>query len=193
MKTLILLSIFGLLVCTCKSDLDELGDHKPISVEAKFVLPYPVGVTHTCSQGFNSTFSHYGSFRYSVDFDMPIGTIVTVARDGQVVYVVENYTDTDHAIGHENVVIVKHDDATYSRYVHLTQNGALVSENQVLMAGDTVALSGNSGDSNHPHLHFDVTGTFTGRDDMTIPFDFKNTTTHPVGFKKGDVYEALPY
>jgi murein DD-endopeptidase MepM/ murein hydrolase activator NlpD len=193
MKTLILLFLSGLFVCTCKSDVDDPGGNHLISVEANFMLPYPVGVAHPCSQGFNSSFSHYGSFRYSVDFDMPVGTIVTAARDGVVVYAVENYTDTDHSIGHENVVIIKHEDATYSRYVHLTRNGALVSENQALMVGDTVALSGNSGNSNHPHLHFDVTRTFTGRDDQTIPFDFINMEPHPVGFEKGAVYEAMPF
>ncbi len=192
MKYILFLPIC-LMAFSCKSDLLDNEDHKPISVEAKFVAPFPVGVSHTCSQGFNSSFSHYGSFKYSVDFDMTVGTVVTAAREGQVVYVVENYTDTDHLIGHENVVIIMHNDASYSRYVHLTQNGALVSENQQVVPGDTVALSGNSGDSNHPHLHFDVTGTFTGRDDQTIPFDFYNIESHPVGFEKGAVYEALPY
>jgi murein DD-endopeptidase MepM/ murein hydrolase activator NlpD len=168
-------------------------DEELKSVDAKYVLPYPVGKVYYCSQGFNSSFSHYDTFKYAVDFDMPVGTLVTATRAGRVVYVVENYSDNDHVIGHENVVIVMHEDSTYARYTHLTTNGALVERNQLLMPGDTLGLSGSSGESNHPHLHFDVTKTFTGRFDMTIPFDFMNTSPHPVGLKSGLFYEAFGY
>jgi murein DD-endopeptidase MepM/ murein hydrolase activator NlpD len=191
MKATVIFLMGCLLFLSCSPDSSD--NNNPTSVEAKFVLPYPVGEAYTCSQGFNSTFSHNGTFKYAVDFDMPIGTLVTAARDGRVVYVVQDYSDNDHTVGHENVVIVMHDDSTYARYVHLTTNGALVAENQLLAPGDTVGLSGNSGNSNHPHLHFDVTGTFAGRSDQTIPFDFKNTSPHPIGFEKGIVYEAFPY
>jgi murein DD-endopeptidase MepM/ murein hydrolase activator NlpD len=190
MKIVIFLMVY-LLNLSCDHNSHE--PEPPISVTAKFVLPYPVGKAYICSQGFNSSFSHYGSFSYAVDFDMSIGTLVTAARNGRVVYVVENYSNNDHVPGHENVVIVMHEDSTYSRYVHLTTNGALVGLNKVLVAGDSLGLSGNSGDSNHPHLHFDVIETFSGRDDQTIPFDFINTIPHPLGLKKGVVYEAFSY
>lgn len=198
MKARIIFLIVCLLSLSCsrnssESDTDLSGNGKPTSVEAKYVLPFPVGKAYLCSQGFNSSFSHYGTFKYAVDFDMPIRTLVTAARKGRVVYIVENYPNGDLTAGHENIVIVMHDDSTYARYVHLTTNGALVAMNQLVMPGDTVGLSGNSGESNHPHLHFDVTGTFTGRDDQTIPFDFTNTRPHPVGLERGVVYEAYPY
>jgi murein DD-endopeptidase MepM/ murein hydrolase activator NlpD len=191
MKIIVIFLMLSTLFHSCKSDSSE--DRNPKNEEAKYVLPFPVGKAYVCSQGFNSSFSHYGSFSYSVDFDFPIGTIVTAARGGRVVYVVENYSNNDHAIGQENVVIIMHEDSTYARYVHLTTNGAIVERDQLVMPGDTIALSGNSGDSNHPHLHFDVIGTFKGRSDQTIPFDFKNTISHPIGLKKGVVYEAFPY
>jgi murein DD-endopeptidase MepM/ murein hydrolase activator NlpD len=190
MKTLVIFMEVCLLFLSC--DLN-LPNENPTSTEAKYVLPFPVGKAYTCSQGFNSNFSHFGTFKYAVDFDMPIGTIVTAARNGHVVYIVDNYSDDDHTAGHENIVIVMHEDSTYARYTHLTTNGALVVRYQLLMPGDTVGLSGNSGQSNHPHLHFDVTGTFAGRSDQTIPFDFKNTSPHPFGFMTGVVYEAFPY
>ncbi len=191
MKIVPIFLMLSSLFHSCKSDSFE--DKNLINVEAKYVLPFPVGKAYVCSQGFNSSFSHYGSFFYSVDFDFPIGTIVTAARSGRVVRVVENNPDNDLVAGHENVVIVMHEDSTYARYVHLTTNGALVELDQLVVPGDTIGLSGCSGLSDHPHLHFDVTGTFTGRDDQTIPFDFKNTSPHPVGLQKGVVYEALRY
>lgn len=188
---IIILQVLGLLFLSCDHNSPQAA--KPSSVEAKYVLPFPVGKAYTCSQGFNTSFSHNGTFSYSDDFDMPIGTVVTAARSGRVVYIVENYSDNDHTAGHENVVIVEHDDSTYARYSHLTTDGALVERNQFLKPGDTVGLSGNSGQSNHPHLHFDVTRTFSGRSDQTIPFDFRNTNPHPLGLEAGVIYEALPY
>ena len=191
MKTTIIYFVVCLLFLSCNNNSTD--NDNLIPVEAKLVLPYPVSKSYTCSQGFNSSFSHYGTFKYSVDFDMSIGTLVTAARKGRVVYVVENYSNNDHTEGHENVVIIMHEDTTYARYTHLTTNGSFVVVNQLVMPGDSVGLSGNSGHSNHPHLHFDVTGTFAGRSDQTIPFDFLNTNPHPFGFEKGVVYPAYSY
>jgi murein DD-endopeptidase MepM/ murein hydrolase activator NlpD len=187
--------IFALLFLhACSTNSTELSDEpKHNNLDAKYVLPYPIGKTYTCTQGFNSSPSHFGSFYYSVDFGMPIKTLITAARSGRVVYVVESNLDSDQTPGHENVVIVMHEDTTYARYVHLTLNGALVKVNQTVMCGDTVGLSGSSGTNGGPHLHFDVTKSFSGKSDQTIPFYFKNTSPHPNGLQSGVAYEALPH
>jgi murein DD-endopeptidase MepM/ murein hydrolase activator NlpD len=187
----IALTIFCVFFLSCNHQ--SIENDGELSVEAKYVLPYPVGREYICSQGFNDPYSHYGTFRYSVDFAMSIGTLITAARSGQVVYILESYSDNDRTPGHENVVIVMHEDSTYLRYVHLTTNGALVGSGQHVTQGDTVGLSGNSGSGAAPHLHFDVTNTNIGRGDQTIPFDFKNTIPHPIGLKAGVSYEAFPY
>jgi murein DD-endopeptidase MepM/ murein hydrolase activator NlpD len=188
-------SVAFALICflflSCKHQSSE--NDEALSVEAKYVLPYPVGREYSCLQGFNDPYSHNGTFCYSVDFGMPIGTLVTAARSGRVVYIIESYSDEDRTEGHENVVVVMHEDSTYARYVHLTTNGALVKIGQTVLPGDTIGSSGNSGSGGPPHLHFDVTKTHTGRNDQTIPFDFKNTTQHPIGLQEGASYKALPY
>jgi murein DD-endopeptidase MepM/ murein hydrolase activator NlpD len=191
MKTTIVSMVFSLFFLSCEKDTPYKV--QPIVIDKKYVLPYPVGKAYSCSQGFNMSPSHSGTFSYAVDFGMPIGTIVTVARSGSVVYIVESYSDDDQIDGHENVVIIMDEDNTYARYVHLTHNGALVHMNQTVVPGDTVGLSGSSGTNGGPHLHFDVTKTFDGRGDQTIPFDFSNTISHPVGLQRGVTYEALPY
>jgi len=175
----------------CSTDLFDDGLHS--TPEAKYVLPYPVGKTYSCTQGFNSNPSHSGSFSYSVDFGMSIGTVITAARNGRVVYVVESNSDSDQTPGYENVVIVMHEDTTYARYVHLTFSGALVQVDQTVACGDTVGLSGSSGTNGGPHLHFDVTKTFSGKSDQTIPFYFKNTSPHPNGLQSGVAYKAHQY
>jgi murein DD-endopeptidase MepM/ murein hydrolase activator NlpD len=191
MKFCVAFSVLCVIFLSCRHQSHE--NDMPLSVEAKYVLPYPVGRVYTCLQGFNNSYSHNGTFRYAVDFAMPIGTFITATRSGHVAYVLESYSDNDRTAGHENVVIVMHEDSTYARYVHLTTNGALVATGQTVMPGDTIGLSGNSGSSGPPHLHFDVTNANTGRSDQTIPFDFKNTMPHPVGLRAGVLYKAFPY
>ena len=191
MKAMMAIIICCLLFLSCNNNLSDNG--KPGPTEQKYVLPYPIGKAYACTQGFNMSPSHTGTFIYSVDFGMSIGTLVTAARSGRVVYIVESYSDDDQTGGHENVVIILHEDSTYARYVHLTNKGALVQINQMVVPGDTIGLSGNSGSTGGPHLHFDVTKTFTGKSDQTIPFDFINTKSHPVGLERGVLYEALPY
>ena len=185
MKNTLAFLLLCFLFISCKSN-------SPDDARSKYVLPYPVGQTYTCSLGFNMPISHTGTFSYAVDFDMPIGTLVTAARSGRVVYIIQNYSDTDPTEGHENVVIIMHDDSTYARYVHLTYNGALVKMDQTVLPGDPVGLSGKSG-TIFPHLHFDVTSTFNSRSDQTTPFDFKNIAPHPLGLQRGVAYEALRY
>jgi hypothetical protein len=188
MRIIIIMLCFLFHSCNNNSTEKETG-----LVEAKYVMPYPVGLAYNCMTGFNTPPSHIGTFTYSVDFTMPIGTLVTAARSGQVVYILENYLDKDATEGHENVVIVMHEDTTYARYVHLTRNGAHVEINQHVIPGDTIGFSGSSGTNGGPHLHFDVTKTFEGRSDQTIPFAFTNTTSHPHGLQRGITYEAFPY
>jgi len=191
MNFLIVFFVLCILILSCNQQpLDNNGN---LSVEAKYVLPYSVGREYTCSLGFNNPYSHNGTFSYALDFAMSIGTNITAARSGHVVYILESYLDDDRTPDHENVVIVMHEDSSYARYAHLTTNGALVIMGQTVVPGDTIGLSGNSGSSGAPHLHFDVTNMNTGRSDQTIPFDFKNTIPHPIGLEIGVSYKAFPY
>jgi murein DD-endopeptidase MepM/ murein hydrolase activator NlpD len=193
MNKLLLLTAF--LVCAACGESDSTpapsspSEHGP----ALLVLPFPVGRSYVCQMGFNDPASHIGLFRNSVDFSMPIGTTVTAARTGRVVYVEQRYADDDRTSGHENVVIVLHQDSTYSRYVHLTRNGALVEAGRELSAGDTVGLSGNSGSTAAPHLHFDVVRDAGQRDVPTLPFAFRNNSPPAAILEKGVRYTALPY
>ena len=110
-----------------------------------------------------------------------------------MIHIEESHEDGDYGSGKENLVIVMHSDSTFGRYVHLTKNGALVDLNQVVAPGDTIGLSGNTGRSLRPHLHFDVTKGGPYSDCQTIPICFKNTKPHPDGLETGVAYTANPY
>ena len=124
-----------------------------------YQLPYDVGVDYLVMQSYGSRFSHTGREFYTVDFAMPEGTTVHAAREGVV-----RGVDASNSLGcllagceaFANHVIVEHSDGTLGEYFHLQEGGVLVEEGDFVARGQPIALSGNTGYSNSPHLHFGV-------------------------------------
>lgn len=131
-------------------------DAVTVDVVPPYVLPFSEG-SFRVAQAYGGTFSHTGTFFFSYDFVMPIGTPIVAARAGVVHAVEESFVDYDNMIGHENYIVIAHADGTFARYLHLTQDGAIPEVGDTVEAGETIALSGNTGFSTLPHLHFDVT------------------------------------
>lgn len=108
-------------------------------------------------QGYQSAFSHKGE--YALDFKMKKGSKVCAARSGIVVAIRE---DSDQGglkpemLSEGNYVMIVHDDGTEAHYWHLCKNGALVQVGDTVTQGQEIALSGNTGYSAFPHLHFEV-------------------------------------
>jgi murein DD-endopeptidase MepM/ murein hydrolase activator NlpD len=182
---------------------DSNQNEVALVLATEYVLPFPVGNEYLVTQANNSPWSHSatafnGVFRYAYDFDMPVGTILTAAREGTVVYIVDNYTDGDVTLGHENVLVINHGDGTYSRYIHIKKQGALVTVGTTVQKGDTIALSGNTGYTlNQPHLHFDVIEPAPGQlPDITsqsIFVSFRNSSAFPNALDQGKRAKALNY
>jgi murein DD-endopeptidase MepM/ murein hydrolase activator NlpD len=84
-------------------------------------------------------------------------------------------------------VFIRHDDDKLGRYFHLTQGGALVEPGRQVLAGDVIGLSGDSGRSFAPHLHFDVTPCATILGCVSLPVMLWNTRPHPNGLVEGEV------
>lgn len=89
-----------------------------------------------------------------------LGTKVTAAADGEVVYVFNgcphtNYGNTCSCGSYGNYVIIQHSDSTKTLYAHLQQNVSVYA-GQVVHAGQTIGTIGSSGSSTGPHLHFEV-------------------------------------
>ncbi|MDH3732383.1 MAG: M23 family metallopeptidase [Gemmatimonadota bacterium] len=146
----------------------------PTALTPKYLLPFPEGELFTLTQGNCGRASHAGRFRYSFDFEMPIGTPVIAARDGVVFTVRGDRSDGTGRVGDENFIILEHEDGEYSRYIHLTRAGVFVLRGQAVSRGDTIGLSGHSGRSAFPHLHFDVAEACRAGPCQTVPSAFLN-------------------
>ena len=112
-------------------------------------------------QGFGGGYSHADpQNRYALDFAAPIGTLVMAARGGTVMQVESDFAQaglSEEAYGgRANFVRILHDDGTMALYAHLKSEGAMVRVGQRVRAGQQIGLSGNTGFTTGPHLHFAV-------------------------------------
>lgn len=96
--------------------------------------------------------SNYGRRRrrmhYGVDLGYPTGTPVVAAFDGIV------RISKSNAGGYGNLIVIRHDNKLETYYGHLSSR--LVNPGQLVKAGDTIALGGNTGRSYGSHLHFET-------------------------------------
>ncbi len=84
-----------------------------------------------------------------VDIGVPVGTKVYAVTAGKVVFSGEDLPDHGGGI----LVDIKSGNR-YARYGHLSRT--LVSVGERVEAGDLIGISGNTGMSTGPHLHFEI-------------------------------------
>ena len=90
---------------------------------------------------------------------MKKGTKVCAARAGVVVRLKENGKRGGSNIKNRtfgNFVVLQHEDSSRTGYWHVQFNGVLVNVGDTVKQGQVIALSGKSGYTFFPHLHFIV-------------------------------------
>lgn len=138
------------------------GDYRAVPDEnARYALPFPAELKLRINQAFGGAFSHSEpQNKYAIDFGMPEGTPVLAARDGVVMTVDNDYygngLDMDKYGDRANNVRIVHDDGTMAVYAHLQLESARVQVGDRVRTGQVLALSGDTGYTNGPHLHFVV-------------------------------------
>jgi murein DD-endopeptidase MepM/ murein hydrolase activator NlpD len=93
-------------------------------------------------------FSGEGAFHTGVDISASMGTPVHAAADGIV------YTAEYDGSGYGKMVVVDHGNGVRTRYAHLSAFEVVAG--QEVRRGQVLALSGNTGRTTSPHLHFEV-------------------------------------
>ncbi|MCI8523912.1 MAG: M23 family metallopeptidase [Lachnospiraceae bacterium] len=101
------------------------------------------------------------TYHKGVDWATPVGTAVMASSTGTV-------AKAGWGSGYGYVVYINHADGRQTRYGHLSK--VLVSQGQTVTQGQKIALSGNTGVSTGPHVHFEV--LINGS--QVNPFDYLN-------------------
>lgn len=156
-----------ILMFTGPEDLSRYPPHE----NSPYSLPWHAGVSRILSQGNRSFTSHQGLHFYAWDFVMPIGTEILAARGGTILEVEQNYS----TIGLQgNYILIRHEDGNISGYFHIQHLGSMVKNGDQVKQGQTIALSGMTGQTTLPHLHFVV---FNSEQTASIPISFKEVET----------------
>ncbi len=91
----------------------------------------------------------WGRFHAGTDMRLKIGDTVRAAFDGKVRITRVGVKKK----GYGYFVMIRHNNGLETLYGHLSK--VLVQPNQVVKAGEAIALGGNTGRSTGPHLHFE--------------------------------------
>ncbi|MER7397362.1 M23 family metallopeptidase, partial [Streptomyces sp. NPDC000151] len=102
---------------------------------------------YSLSASFGGAGAHWAHRHTGQDFAVPVGTPVRSVGRGRVTAV-----ECGGPFGIS--VLVRHGAHTYTQYAHLS--AVLVRPGQRVRPGQPIALSGNTGNSTGPHLHFEV-------------------------------------
>ncbi|MBL7738811.1 MAG: M23 family metallopeptidase [Chitinophagaceae bacterium] len=124
-----------------------------------YTLPFENKKKVFLVQAYESKFSHKGE--RALDFKVKKGTRICAAREGVVIAARE---DSDKGglknehLSDGNYVSIRHNDGSVAHYWHLQKEGVVVNVGDTVQAGQRIGLSGNTGYSAFPHLHFEVQG-----------------------------------
>ena len=104
------------------------------------------------SGGSISTNGYYssGKFHGAIDYAISAGTPVYAAAAG-VVMVTDNLPNS-----YGTYVVIQHANGMQSYYGHGTRGSICVSPGQTVSKGQKIMLSGSTGNSSGPHLHFEL-------------------------------------
>lgn len=124
-------------------------------------LPYPKGKSYNLLQGNNSNPTHNGNLsRYAFDFTMKTGDTVTSVQNGYVIGVIDGYDGWGYGNkwkSYANQILI-YDPVThlFTMYGHVKQYGSMVKVGEYVTIGRPIALSGQTGQTQEEHLHFNV-------------------------------------
>jgi murein DD-endopeptidase MepM/ murein hydrolase activator NlpD len=154
-----------------------------------YLLPFEKGKRVFLIQAYESKMSHKGE--RALDFKVKKGTRVCAAREGIVIAARE---DSDKGglktenLSDGNYISIQHNDGSVAHYWHLKKDGVLVNAGDTIKAGQLIGMSGNTGYSAFPHLHFEVVEYDNNRNYTQLATRFKtkngNKYLRPAKFYK---------
>ena len=171
-----------------------LGDTASVTGIPKINFPFSKGKSYRIIQGYNGKTSHKGSYsRYAIDFNLDLGDTICAAEDGVVVGVIKDYDiggkDRKYRPFANYITVYHYDSGIFTQYVHLLYQGSLVEIGDSLKVGQPLGLSGNTGFTFGPHLHFNVLIP-TSNSMKSIPIEFEEGHKG-IDLKKGVIVKSI--
>ena len=123
-------------------EIIEVGTRNVGIGTGEFAVPV---TSYTFTSGFKW---RWGKLHGGIDLAVPEGTPVYAADNGKVIVA----GDLDNGYG--SYIILDHQNGYKTLYAHNSE--LLVSVGDVVAKGDRIALSGNTGNSTGPHVHFEI-------------------------------------
>ena len=128
---------------------DNMYAHKQIPVPDSYKIDLRHFCMPTTSRAITSNFgARWGRAHRGLDIKVYVGDTIRAAFSGKVRVVKYN------AGGYGKYIVIRHNNGLETIYGHLSKQ--LVSENEMVRAGDVIGLGGNTGRSTGSHLHFET-------------------------------------
>jgi murein DD-endopeptidase MepM/ murein hydrolase activator NlpD len=130
---------------------EKIDDYGVLALQNLYMTPNPAQVGDNCApHGFpvNGVLTQrFGYYHSGIDLGVPLGTPVLATQSGQVIFA--NWS----TIGYGWLVIIQN-----GRYItYYAHNSAFnVRQYQYVHAGDVISFSGSTGNSNGPHVHYEI-------------------------------------
>lgn len=119
------------------------------STKGYYIQPVvPDGGRIRKTQGFHDRYN-------AVDVGAPIGTPIRAMAAGTVIV---TKSPSGYNGGYGGLTIVSHANGSQTLYAH--QSKILVNVGDKVSQGETIGLTGNTGRSTGPHLHFEIRGVY---------------------------------
>lgn len=135
------IALVGYIILHAFIGVNGTGDNV---IQGEYIMPVVGPVTSP----FGPRASSPEGFHYGIDFAVPEGTKVQASKAGTICFA--GYKG--NIVG--NVVEIDHPDGSQTMYAHNSQ--VLVTVGQPVWQGSVIALSGNTGRSTGPHVHFEI-------------------------------------
>ncbi len=121
------------------------------------------------------------------DLEASMGRNVIAPKSGTVTVAIDGYVDNTGTGGCGNQIVIDHGNGFSTRFCHLKQGSVTqyVTQGMSVSQGQIIGLSGNTGTSTGPHLHFEV--LINGTPDNPLNYI---SVTNPRPKSEGCVYES---
>jgi len=146
--------------------------------------------------------AHFAHFKHAIDFVLPEGTILLAPKAGKVIDIKvdskQGGTDPKYNdLKYLNYMTIQHSNEEFSQYAHLKHQDSPVKLGDKVIQGQPIALSGNTGFTTAPHLHFQIfklNNTEVGSESLKVKFKEKiviDTSDRPIPKEFNKTMEEL--